>query len=168
MVKARLASLAFILVLAGCLSDGSGGADPSPTTNNMTHPAPMLVYQKEVEACPQAAGVPVQTDPIIDNFEVPAGFDEVVITYHDSGQGQVSVDIRSEENTRLWGEDQRTVNSAASGVLCGGHSHTGGGITVPVEEGNYNVRIQYTGAVAIHLDIVARVSDGMGDMDHEH
>lgn len=159
-----LLGLVPMLVLAGCTTAGDlPSATESPAVS--PPPAPMLVYQKPVDACE----APVQTQPVADSFEVADGYDEIIITYHDSGEGRVSLQIRNKASgEEVYGFTDRLVNSVAAGVTCGGHAHSGGGETRAVEPGTFDVAISYTGAVALHLEVVARSTRMNESMDHDH
>jgi hypothetical protein len=146
-----------VLLLAGCI--GGGSDDGVAPTTSMAHPAaPLLVYKKEIDACPPNGKDPqAQTTATTGKFEVKPGYDELIIAFHESGSGTgISAEIRwvEEGNALTWSKPQH--NTAVPPVACGAHSHTGDGDTKKVEPGNYTVRLNYSGAVSLHLEVTAR------------
>lgn len=161
----RVLALVVVLLLAGCV--GGSGSDVTPTPSPGAPPQPEQVLMQEIDACP-GGSPPAQTSATTGKFEVKPGYDELLIAFHASGEGQGGAEIRwVEEGTVVWSRPSSTqINSAPT--VCGGHAHAGGGETVKVEPGNYTTRLSYAGVVAIHFEVIARSSHAETDANHTH
>lgn len=159
--RARTALLSLSVFLAGCFGGSTSGGDGSPSpTPAPPPPAPQIVYTQEVD-CPPT-GNPAGTIP--KSFEVPDGYDQLIITFHASGAGNVSVRIRNlDSGQAIW---TRSLN--VQQPPCGSHAHEGGGVNRTVEPGQYESTLSWTGAVGIHYDIVARSSRAPNETASHH
>lgn len=134
----------------------------APTTSSMaTPPTPKVVWDGSTDACPPAP--PVQLASKRQMFAVEEGYDELIVEYYVTGEGQVTPGIRYvEENKYVWGGQAENVNSAPT--TCGSHGAHPPGDPVKVEPGQYEGIVQYTGSVSVTFIITARSTrDNMTD-----
>lgn len=161
--RAKLAVTFLSLLMAGCAGGSTSGGDGTGSPTPMPEPpAPVILYSQEVD-CPPT-GNPTGTIP--KTFEVPDGYDQLIITFHASGAGNVSVRIRNLDSGESVWSLALTVRPPPE---CGGHAHEGGDVNRTVEPGQYDSTLGWTGAVGIHYDIVARSSRAPNATEpHDH
>lgn len=147
---------AAIVAVGGCL----GGQGPASTSSTSASPEPKPlkeVVNKEVSGC-APSGSPAPNAPTSINFEVPDGYDTMLISFHETGVGQRRVWIYDNENpnTPIWERKQDNVNTLPD--QCGSHKHGGDAETKTVEPGSYTARISYSGTLSMHLSVFIKSS----------
>lgn len=156
MFERGLAVLFAALVVAGCTAADNGA--PPTTSSPAPEPKPLkTVVDKEVSGCAQG-GSPAPTAPTLVNFDIPGGYDTMIIAFHEAGVGQRAAVIYNVENQRspIWEKKQENVNTLPTN--CGGHSHGGDGESKKVEPGSYTARISYSGTLSMHLTVIIKNS----------
>lgn len=163
---AILASSALVLA-AGCF----GGDAPAPTTSSSAPKEYRVLtgVDKEINGC-APSGSPYPSAPTVVPFEVPEGYDTLVISFHETGVGQRRVWIANNEaqNSPIWERPQANVNTLPN--QCGSHAHSGDAETKTVEPGNYTARISYSGTISMHLSVLVKSSkaNATANATHSH
>lgn len=163
-------SLAFLVAAAIVSVGGCLGGAPAPTSSPSTTPEPKplkTVVDKEVNGC-APSGSPAPSAPIVVNFEVPDGYDTMLISFHETGVGQRRAWIYNIEsqNSPLWERPQANVNTLPD--QCGSHKHSGDAETKAVEPGNYTARISYSGTISMHLNVLIKSTKANGTASTTH
>lgn len=154
--------LALVVLLSGCSGPAGGEAGGDGSTVRTPPPPPPVTL---VEHSQEPADIPTGANPWMATVDVEAPYGELSVFVHASGVGTYRFQVTDANGTSVYDTGEITSTNEP-----GSHSAAAIGTKVAAPAGAYEARMDWTGAIAYHVRLVAKVpghDDGDGG-DHDH
>jgi hypothetical protein len=115
----------------------------------------LLVKSQRGEDLPNA------TSPFEGSFDVSLPYRAVLVQMHASGVGTWRFQLFDPDGEAIHDSGDQVSTSEPDG-----HDHTGQAMRLPTAPGSYEARVDWTGAITYHLEVVAVVSETPDDHGH--